>query len=106
MLSCIFLVFFGSFFWCLANSFRLYKIIFRCEKNALLLIPRLYIKSNDQHTLNLMDKLDKPILLVPEDLEPTLEGGANQAALADLMAKTVSRVIQLIRIYPFKGALD
>jgi hypothetical protein len=53
-----------------------------------------------------MDKLDKPILLVPEDLEPTLEGGANQAALADLMAKTVSRVIQLIRIYPFKGALD
>jgi hypothetical protein len=42
---------------------------FPLRKDALLLMPRLYIKSNDQHTFNLMDKLDKPIFLVPEDLE-------------------------------------
>lgn len=61
-----------SLAWLEVHVFSHYLGWCRCKKYALLLTPQLFVKSSNLNVLDLMEQLDKPILLVPEQFESNL----------------------------------
>lgn len=68
MLLTFFLIFFGASLWFSATSVCLAKIAFRCKTNTLVAEPLPILKMATLSESPFVDNLDKPVLMVPEDL--------------------------------------
>jgi hypothetical protein len=68
MLLAFFLIFFGAALWFSATSVCLTKIAFRCKTNTLVAEPLPIVKMATLSESPFVDNLDKPVLMVSEDL--------------------------------------
>jgi hypothetical protein len=106
MLGGMSLGFLAGAIWCMAHGFCLRRIALRCKKDNLLPFSQLIITFDKQHGPSVIDSLDKPILLLPHNTELTIPDGDSADALEDLTSTPVSRVMQIIGIYPFESVLN
>lgn len=92
--------------WCMSHAFCLRRITLRCKTDNLLPFSQLIVLFEKKQEPSIIDSLDKPIVLLPKNIESNLSDGERAHALEVLRDTFVGRVIQILGIYPLENVLD